>query len=133
MDTHLPLDPLGHIKLSVSNFQRSYVFYALLFNKLGFKQISNKESSCGWVTKEGFGIWISQAKFLEPKPVFSAPGFHHLCLKASSPSKVDEIHKLLKNKAFIFDPPRKYPAYTEKYYTVFIADPDGLKIEVAFY
>lgn len=79
-------DPSGHLKLSVRNFSASKKFYAKLFDTLGLVQISDKEESAGWVTKEGFGIWIAQARALEPRHVFSAPGFHHLCVKAASKS-----------------------------------------------
>ncbi|MBI2573646.1 VOC family protein [Candidatus Woesearchaeota archaeon] len=126
-------DPSGHLKLTVSDFQKSNIFYSLLFDMLGFEQISIKEQSAGWVTPQGFGIWIAQAKITDLKPVFSAPGFHHLCLKATSPQQVDAIYTLMKNQTFIFDPPQKYSKYTEKYYAFFFADPDGMKLEVAYY
>ena len=125
-------DPLGHVKLAVSDFEKSKVFYARLFNKLGFAQISDKENSAGWVTLEGFGIWIAQAK-LAGKHKFSAPGFHHLCIKAGSEREVDEVYELVKSDTRVFDLPQKYPKYTEKYYAVFFSDPDGMKLEVAFY
>ncbi len=126
-------DPLGHLKLSVRDFGASRTFYARLFDTLEFKQISDKGQSAGWVTKDGFGIWIAQAEILEPKHVFSAPGFHHLCVKASSESQVDQIYDLVKGEIQIFNPPKKYPEYTPDYYAVFFADPDGMKIEVAYY
>ena len=36
-------------------------------------------------------------------------------------------------KIFVFDEPKAYPEYTPKYYAVFFADPDGIKIEIAYY
>ena len=126
-------DPLGHIKLTVSDFNKSKTFYSELFEKLNFPHVSDKKKSSGWVTLEGFGIWISQSKFLEPKHKFSAPGFHHLCFKAKSEKEVDKIYEFLKDKTKIFDAPQKYPKYTENYYAVFFSDPDGLKLEVAYY
>ena len=133
MNSDSSKDPLGHIKLAVSDFKKSKIFYIRLFNKLGFAQISDKEHSAGWVTLDGFGIWIAQAKILEPKPKFSAPGFHHLCVKAKSEEEVDQIYEMIKDNTFVFDPPQKYPRYTDKYYAVFFSDPDGMKIEVAYY
>ncbi len=67
------------------------------------------------------------------KHKFLAPGFHHLCFKASSTKKVDSIYRLMKSRTYIFDKPQKYPEYTKKYYAVFFADPDGMKLEVAYY
>ncbi|KKP29135.1 MAG: Glyoxalase/bleomycin resistance protein/dioxygenase [Parcubacteria group bacterium GW2011_GWA2_31_28] len=133
MENHLPRDPLGHIKLAVSDFKKSLEFYSIIFEKLGFKKVSQKEKSAAWVTKEGFGISIAQAEKLEPKYVFFAPGLHHLCFKALSKNKVDEIYSLLKEKTKIFDEPQAYPGYTADYYAVFFSDPDGIKLEVAYY
>jgi predicted lactoylglutathione lyase len=43
---------------------------------------------------------------------------------------VDALHALLqKIGAEILDPPAHYPEYSEGYYAVFFADPDGLKLE----
>ena len=133
MNNNSSKDPLGHVKLAVSDFKKSKMFYSKLFDKLGFAQVSDKEQSAGWVTPEGFGIWIGQAKLIEPKHKFSAPGLHHLCLKADSERKVDEVYELVRNESHIFDSPQKYPKYTQKYYAVFFSDPDGMKLEVAFY
>ncbi len=133
MNNNSSKDPLGHIKLSVSDFNKSKLFYAKLFKKLNFIQVSDKEKSAAWATLEGFGIWIAQANILEPKHKFSAPGFHHLCVKARSEKEVDAIYEMIKNETHIFDPPQRYPKYTKKYYAVFFSDPDGMKLEVAYY
>lgn len=127
-------DPLGHIKLAVSDFAKSDDFYKLLFLKLGYIQMSDKPTSAGWVTLEGFGIWIVQAEIDIPSLEHGAPGFHHLCMKAESPQQVDELHaELVEAGTSVFNPPKSYPQYTESYYAVFFADPDGMKLEVAYY
>ncbi len=41
------LDPSGHIKLSVTDIQRSKTFYSILFKELGFKQIRYSERTLG--------------------------------------------------------------------------------------
>lgn len=133
MNDNLSKDPLGHIKLAVNDFKISKIFYSKLFNKLDFTQISDKEKSAGWATLEGFGIWIAQANILEPQYQFSAPGLHHLCVKARSEKEVDEIYEMIKDETHVFDIPQKYPRYTQKYYAVFFSDPDGMKLEVAYY
>jgi len=133
MMDNLSKDPLGHIKLSVSNFKKSKEFYTYLFKNLKFKQISCSEKSIGWVTKEGFGIWIAPAKKINLRYKFSAPGLHHICFKACSKKQVDTIYTKIKNKTHVFDSPQKYPQYTKKYYAVFFSDPDKIKLEVAYY
>ena len=125
-----PLDPAGHISLAVSNLEKSKKFYKSLFNQLGFKEIKDT----AWVTREGFGIWIRQAKQAKQPHKHFAPGLHHLCVKAKSKNLVDEIyHQMLAKEAFIFAEPKSYPAFTPKYYATSFADPDGIKIEIAYY
>lgn len=89
-------DPLGHIKISVSDYAgKSKAFYQKLFRDLGYSQVDDGDDGGGWKTPEGFGIWISQAEVAEPKYVHGAPGLHHLCLKVGSRKRVDEIHQIL--------------------------------------
>lgn len=57
-------------------------------------------------------------------------GLHHLAWNAASREDVDALHALLqKMRATILDAPAHYPEYSEGYYAVFFADPDGLKLE----
>lgn len=127
-------DPAGHLTLAVSNLEKSRIFYKSLFSKLKFKQIRDGERSVAWATREGFGIWIRQAKYAKPRYKYFASGLQHLCVKAKTRKTVDEIYKLVSaKKIFVFDKPKAYPEYTPQYYAVFFADPDGIKIEVAYY
>ena len=124
------VDPSGHLTLAVSDFRKSKRFYTELFEWLGFKQISG----AAWVTQAGFGIWVRKARYSKPRYTFFAPGIHHLCFKTETKRKVDEVYRRLTAKRVpIFDAPKLYPEYTSKYYAVFFADPDGIKIEVAYY
>lgn len=128
------LDPAGHLSLAVSDLERSRKFYKSLFKQLGFKQIRNSENGVAWVTKEGFGIWIRQAKNKKLHHKHFAPGIHHLCVKAKTKKLVDEVYKyMLAKKTIFFSEPKSYPEYTLKYYAVDFADPDGIKIEIAYY
>src|SRR3989338_175821 len=117
------LDPAGHLSLAISDFAKSKSFYKNLFLKLGFKQIRDSEHSAGWVTQEGFGIWIRQAKNTKLRHEHFAPGLHHLCLKAKTKKLVDEIYKHVSEKeVFVFAEPKPYPEFTEKYYATSFAD-----------
>jgi catechol 2,3-dioxygenase-like lactoylglutathione lyase family enzyme len=60
-------------------------------------------------------------------------GMHHLAWNAASRADVDALHALLqKIGATILDAPAEYPEYSEDYYAVFFADPDGLKLEYCY-
>ena len=92
------LDPAGHLTLAVSNLEKSKKFYKSLFGKLKFKQIRDGERSVAWATREGFGIWIRQAKHAKPRYKYFAPSLQHLCVKAKTRKTVDEIYKLMSAK-----------------------------------
>jgi len=134
MCDNIPYDPCGHIKLAVSDYKKSYFFYKAIFDTLGYKQVVDKEKQAGWTSNEGYGILITQAKITNSKYEFGFVGIHHLCLKANSVEIVDKVYKILLEKdIFIFDPPKTYKNYTDKYYAIYFADPDGMKLEVAYY
>ena len=92
--------------------------------------------SCAWAS---VAIWIRSAAHQEPKYVFEAPGLHHLCLKAETPFTVDAVHDMLRaiesraDWPLLIDAPKLYPQYAPDYYAVFFRDPDGIKLEVAYY
>ena len=134
MPNNSPYDPCGHTKIAVSDFENSYLFYKDIFEELGYKQISNKEDRAGWTSPDGYGVLVAQAKITTYQYMFGAPGLHHLCLKALSMASVDKIHKLVLEKGvYVSGAPQKYPEFTDKYYAVYFADPDGIKLEVAYY
>lgn len=126
----MAFDPLGHIRIAVSEFEKSRRFYGALFAELGFRHVSEK----GWVSPEGLGVWIIQAAHPDHHYVFEAPGLHHLCLKAQSREEVDRILGfLIEHHVPIVATPQAYPQYTPDYYAVFFSDPDGIELEVACY
>jgi glyoxylase I family protein len=134
MQNQTSVDPLGHIKFSVSNIKKSKVFYNKLLGQLGYKNVGNYPDATGWAGPNGFGVWIEEAELKEPAYKFSAPGIHHFCFKAKSQQEVDKLYRfLLKENIHIFDPPETYPQYTPDYYAVFFADPDDIKLELAYY
>ena len=128
------IDPLGHITVAVKNLRKSKEFYEKIFAKLGLRQITEKETGAAWEIIPGFCLWIKQAQHPDYNYKFHAPGLHHICIKSKSKKKVDEFYAfLLEQKVLIYDPPKRYPKYTPNYYAVFFADPEGIKLEVAYY
>lgn len=128
------LDPAGHLSLSVRNFAASKRFYSKVFNQIGFEQISSKEKSASWTTREGFGVWIKESCCPRQKFVHAAPGLGHLCFKAIKRKDVDLLYALLvKEKARVLGPPRLLKEYLPHYYAVYFLDPDGIKLEYAYY
>ncbi|WP_066481367.1 MULTISPECIES: VOC family protein [unclassified Sphingomonas] len=63
-----------------------------------------------------------------------APGLHHLAWASDSREEVDRLHRLLVSiDAVILDQPMDYPRYGPRYYALFFADPDGLKLELVHF
>ena len=63
-----------------------------------------------------------------------APGLHHIAFHADSREAVDEAHaRVAAAGGHVLDAPADYSGqrgYSEGYYAVFFADPDGVKLEV---
>ena len=76
------------------------------------------------------GVALRAAHSARSHDRYSA-GLHHLAFHAADRADVDRAHLVMKEKgATILDAPADYPQYGAGYYAVFVADPDGLKLEV---
>jgi catechol 2,3-dioxygenase-like lactoylglutathione lyase family enzyme len=141
--------PLNHIDISVGYPERSIPFYQAFFTALGYKRWKVDAPAwrepgatrATWSIKLAggaiFGIELRPARTESRERRYDRyePGPHHLAFHADSPATVDRVHEaLLAAGGEVLDPPTDYSghaAYSEGYYAVFFADPDGLKLEVA--
>jgi len=126
---------INHIDLTVSDLDRSTQFYDAFLGQLGFKRSAEYAGDVpNWVLKSGsnvIGIGLHKAKSQSRHDRY-APGLHHLAFHGESRADIDSIYAhAVSIGATILDPPAEYD-YTPGYYAVFIADPDGLKLEVVF-
>ena len=61
-----------------------------------------------------------------------ATGLHHLAFHLGSRAEIDSFHEfLVSENVTIFDAPTEY-GYTQGYYALFFADPDGMKFELVY-
>ena len=122
-----------HIDLTVSDLERSGVFYDAVLGFLGYRHGSKEKTGIDWDLDAQHGpssVGIKLAGDDRPHNRYSC-GLHHLAWVAGSRADVDGLHKLLVSiGATVLDPPAVYPQYHEGYYAVFFADPDGLKLEI---
>jgi glyoxylase I family protein len=130
-----PIEVLGieHVDLTVNDVVRSEAFYNRVLAALGFRRI-----------EDGDPRWLNAHLSIAIRPCAPAnrggsfdryrTGLHHLAFKAKSRADVNEFHRFLVNERLtILDPPAEYPQYGERYYAVFFADPDGVKLELAHF
>ncbi len=120
---------LHHVDLTVGDFRRSKGFYGEVLPRMGFTRLPKEFGAVAWRGQSI--IAIQPAKPEERDRVHSryAPGLNHLAFRAPSREAVDVLHvDLVALGVTILDPPAHYP-YSEGYYAVFFADPDGLKLE----
>ena len=142
--------PLTHVDLSISDPDLAIPFYEALFLALGYERLSiaskefrgHKPRRAAWQIGLGsgasFGIEVrpSQgANRLRANDRY-APGMHHMAFHAASVQDVDRVHQsMLAAAATVLDAPADYTGqrgYSDGYYAAFYADPDGIKIEVAY-
>ena len=141
---------LNHIDISIGYPDRSIPFYHAFFTALGYQR--RQEPGSDWAGDHPLrATWsISQtdgsvfAVEVRPARVESRdrkydryePGPHHLAFNAESPEVVRQVHSaMLAVDATVLDPPTDYTGqsgYSDGYYAAFFADPDNLKLEIAY-
>jgi glyoxylase I family protein len=130
---------VNHIDLTVSDPERSRPFYQAVLEFLGYRCIADHDRGYDFdlLTPRGFtsiGIVRATGPNAGRKHDRYSPGLHHLAWTSDTRDDVDRLYQvLLEIGATILDAPAEYPKYGPGYYAVFFADPDGLKLEYAFW
>jgi catechol 2,3-dioxygenase-like lactoylglutathione lyase family enzyme len=113
---------IDHVKVAVSDFQRSKSFYERALEPLGYSLLMEFSGTVG-----GFGanrkpdFWIAQGEVGAPVHVAfaadreTADAFHAAALEAGGTDNGE---------------PGPRPIYHETYYGAFVLDPDGHNVEV---
>ena len=123
----------NHLDLTASDLERSIGFYDLLLGRLGYVRDQTYAGDVpAWSWRghgPAFSIGLHRAGSAQAHDR-RAPGFHHLAFHVGSRAEVDALHLHLRAAGVrILDAPAEYD-YTPGYYALFIADPDGLKLEL---
>ncbi|TAJ26650.1 MAG: bleomycin resistance protein [Reyranella sp.] len=126
-----------HIDLTVRDLAVSASFYEALLGFLGYERVKKEPDIHVWDLLDGKrflgGVAVRSARSPREHDRYSA-GLHHLAFHAGDRADVDRAHALMKEKGFaILDAPAEYPKYGAGYYAMFVADPDGLKLEVVHF
>jgi len=125
---------IDHIYISVSDINQSEIYYDDLMKILGFRKSTfqlNDEKHIQYYNRF-FGYVLRPARTNKLNDPY-APGLHHLCLRVESDADVMEVAKALEEKGITVSEPKLYPEYAPDYFAVYLADPDGIKIEITNY
>ena len=122
-----------HFDFTVGDVEAARPLYDLFLTHMGYRETRRLEDG---TTEWGLGGGIFPSVGIMPAKGDGrtkthdryAPGLHHAAFRAEDEADVRALHeKLVAAGATILDPPDHY--YGPRYYAVFFADPDGLKLE----
>jgi len=115
---------IDHVGFEVSELGRSARFYDALLHPLGARRTFASEHAIAYGIN-GPLLWIV-ARGRPP-----APGYGHLALQGSGRAAVDAAHAAgVANGGSDDGAPGPRPQYGERYYSGYLRDPDGLRVEV---
>jgi len=141
---------MNHIDISVGYPEKAFSFYEAFLTALGYERwrVDHRDwqvpdpRRASWLLRcpDGsiFGIEVRPARKESRDRRYDRyePGPHHLAFHAASREILDAVHaSMLAAGAEVLDAPADYTektGYTEGYYAAFYADPDGVKLEVAY-
>jgi catechol 2,3-dioxygenase-like lactoylglutathione lyase family enzyme len=113
---------LDHVKLFVSDVDRSRAFYALAFQPLGYSVLLEPAPGVVGMGRDFPTFWLAKAE--------EAPTTAHVAIRADSRSVVDEFHSAALAAGGIDNgAPGPRPQYHPGYYGAFVHDPDGNNVE----
>ena len=115
---------IDHIGYEVSDLSRSARFYDAVLFALGARRIHASDRAVA------YGIdW--PALWLVVRDRRPEPGYGHLALRAAGRAAVDAAHAAGLAEGGTDDgSPSPRPAYGVRYYSGYLRDPDGLRVEV---
>jgi len=125
---------IDHIYIAVTDMARAEQFYNVLFEVLGFLKHRFElegEPHIHYYNRH-FGYVLRPARAKTRHDPY-APGLHHLCFRVESEADVQESANRLLAQGIDVSAPRLFPEYAPDYFATFLADPDGLQLEITNY
>jgi catechol 2,3-dioxygenase-like lactoylglutathione lyase family enzyme len=117
---------IDHISVGVSNLERSARFYETTLAALGLSRLVTRPATVGF-GRNYPEFWINLRGDMAPVPPTSGV---HICLRAKSTAEVDAFHAAALSAGGQSDgAPGLRPHDRVRYYTAFIIDADGNRIE----
>ena len=121
---------MSHVSIGVTDFERSAAFYDKVLATIGCKRIMAHPGAVAY-GKQFPEFWVQTP--IDGNPPATANGIHFGFLANSK----EEVHAFydtaIENGATDDGPPGPRPLYGAPYYGCFLRDPDGHKIEAAYW
>ena len=118
---------IDHTSIAVRDLKKGEAFYAALLAPLGLAKLREWPDAAIGFGKKYPEFWINRRAAMDR--VADDSGVH-ICLRAPSAKAVDAFHAAaLKAGGTSDGAPGVRPEYHQTYYTAFIRDPDGNRIE----
>ena len=113
---------LDHVKLHVSDLDRSRAFYAAALAPLGYRVMLEPAPGVVGLGADRPDFWLA----LDPE----ATGFAHVAFRVETTDRVDAFHgAALDAGGRDNGAPGPRPRYHPRYYGAFVLDPDGNNVE----
>ena len=117
---------INHVSIGVSDVARARTFYDAALKPLGYRLLSDGETSLGY-GNGSVTLWVQ--KSASPVPADMASGLH-FCFDAPSRKAVDAFHKAALGAGGRDNGrPGLRADYGDNYYAAFAIDPDGYRLE----
>ena len=117
---------LDHVSIGVHDIARAKRFYDAALKPLGYKCLSEGESSLGYGARS-VALWVNVAE--RPVPPDRKSGLH-FCFAAPTRRSADAFFAAaLKAGGQDNGKPGLRPDHGDNYYAAFVFDPDGYRIE----
>ncbi|MGB5694242.1 MAG: VOC family protein [Polyangiales bacterium] len=123
---------LSHVSIGTNDLARSIAFYDAVLPPLGCKKLFEyRDFGAVAYGKQFPEFWVQ--KPIDRQRATTGNGTH-VCFIASSKEAVHAFHEAgLAAGATDDGPPGPRPQYSPGYYAAFVRDPDGHKIEAAYF
>lgn len=124
---------LHHLAMTTSQMDEAARFYDDVLGLLGYERGITSERLCTWHGKAP-EILLYTAEGADMSPhTHGRPGWQHAAFQVEDQSVVLSVHDAVKAGNWrVVHEPREYPDYGKGYFAVFVEDPDGIRIEVAY-
>jgi glyoxylase I family protein len=128
---------IDHLMINANDYEKAVRFYGWLMPRIGYPHstsFTEPAPMTGYYGDNG-GVWVVASDPTHRRETFDKGrvGLREIAFRGESRQQIDDLARdISSHGGRILDLPQEYD-YRPGYYSVFFADPDGLKLEVVHY